>query len=103
MGRVSNDKLLKYYQAANIYVQPSRDIFLEHGFIDLSEGMGRTFCEAGACKLPIIATNSGGIPSVVKHMENGFLLDDPSNVELLKDKISYLINNENVRLKVSFR
>ena len=47
---------------------------METGFTDLSEGMGRTFVEAGACRIPIITTKAGGIPSVVKHGINGILI-----------------------------
>lgn len=34
------------------------------------------FCEANAYGLPIISTRTGGIPSIVEHGHNGYLLDE---------------------------
>ena len=39
----------------------------------LSEGMSNSILEAMACGLPIIASNVGGNPNLVKHNKNGYL------------------------------
>jgi glycosyltransferase involved in cell wall biosynthesis len=39
-----------------------------------SECYGIVFCEASAFGLPIITTNTGGIPTIIKHNENGYML-----------------------------
>ncbi len=49
-GYVSHDKLPKYLKACDIFIRPA-----------LSEGMGNSFLEAMAGKLPVIATPVGGI------------------------------------------
>jgi glycosyltransferase involved in cell wall biosynthesis len=36
--------------------------------------MGQVFCEASAYGLPILATNTGGVSSVVLEGKNGYLL-----------------------------
>jgi N-acetyl-alpha-D-glucosaminyl L-malate synthase BshA len=60
------------------------------------ESFGLVALEAMAASLPVVATNIGGIPEVVKHNINGFLsevgdTDDMANniVKLIKDKNLY--------------
>ncbi len=52
----------------------------------LNEGMGRVLVEAMAAGLPVIGTNVGGIPDLVKHGENG-LLAPPANAAALREAI----------------
>lgn len=47
------------------------DVFL---LTSLNEGMGRVLVEAMACGLPVVATEVGGVPSVVDNGANGFLV-----------------------------
>lgn len=99
-GKIEQKNIRNYFQAADIYVQPSRTEKLETGFVEVAETMGRTFIEAGACKLPVITTNAGGIPSMVKDNENGILLDDPEDVALLSDFIVKIARDEQLRFKM---
>ena len=39
-----------------------------------AEAYGLVFCEASAFGLPVISTNTGGVPEIVREGENGFLL-----------------------------
>jgi len=58
-------------QAFDIYVHPSR-----------MEGIGMSLMEAAAASLPLIGSNIGGIPEVVKDGENGLLFNIQSIDEL---------------------
>jgi len=40
----------------------------------LNEGMGRVLVEAMACGKPLIASNTGGIPDLLKHNKNGLMV-----------------------------
>jgi glycosyltransferase involved in cell wall biosynthesis len=53
------------YQASDIVIMPSRG----------GEPFGLITIEAGASRRPIVATRDGGIPEVIQHGENGFLVD----------------------------
>lgn len=58
------------------------------------EGFGIVVTEAMAMKLPVIATNIGGIPEQIIDGYNGFLVP-PKNESALAEKILYLMNNKN--------
>ncbi|MFA5339949.1 MAG: glycosyltransferase [Candidatus Omnitrophota bacterium] len=57
------------------------------------EGFGRVVVEAMALKVPVVATNAGGIPEIIKDGVNGFLIPvgDPETLaktilDILRDK-----------------
>ncbi|GAB6579522.1 glycosyltransferase family 4 protein [Bacillus cereus] len=59
------------------------------------EGLPLSIIEAMSCGLPIIATNVGGIPELVKHEKNGYLVQrDDSNQ--LKNYIDILKNTPDI-------
>jgi len=62
----------------------------------LNEGMGRVLAEAMALGRPIVASNIGGIPDLVTHGKNGFLVP-PKNPELLAKYIQILIEDKEKR------
>jgi glycosyltransferase involved in cell wall biosynthesis len=49
-----------------------------------------------ACSIPIVASEIGGVPDVVKDGENGLLVP-PRDSKALADAIIYLLENEDVR------
>lgn len=53
------------YRSSDIIVVPSR----------WGEPFGLVNIEAGAARKPIVATRDGGIPEVIRHGENGFLVE----------------------------
>ncbi len=70
-------------------IMPLFDIFV---LPSLNEGMGRVLVEAMAAEKPVIASNVGGIPDLVKHGRNGLLVP-PGDSEVLADSILQLIRN----------
>jgi glycosyltransferase involved in cell wall biosynthesis len=68
-------------------------------FPSLYEGLPMSMLEAMACKRPIIASNVGGIPSLIKDEEIGFLTR-PANVKDISENIQKLILDEDMRKKM---
>ncbi len=66
---------------------PFMDLFV---LPSLSEGTPHTILEALACKIPIVASNVGEIPSLI----NKDYLVEPKNVEDLKNKISLALKEK---------
>lgn len=82
LGVLDAEKVCQNLLSANAYVHPS--------YIDNSPN---SICEAQLLGLPIIATNVGGISSLIKHGENGLLV--PANAPYeLTFLLKKLYNNE---------
>ena len=74
-GRVSDAELHAWYEAASLFVHPTR-----------YEGSSLVTLEAMAHRKPIVATRAGGLPDKVRPGENGWLVE-PGNVDALTDAI----------------
>jgi glycosyltransferase involved in cell wall biosynthesis len=66
------------------------DIFL---FPSLQEGLGSTILDAMEAQLPIIATDAGGIPDLIKNNDTGILIE-PESSQAIVDAIEKLINDK---------
>jgi len=79
------DETMKILKASQILVVPSR-----------TESIPQVIKEAFYLKVPVIATNVGGIPELVFHQETGILVP-PEDPEKLKIAINNLLDNEESR------
>ena len=70
-------------------ILPIFDIFV---LPSLNEGMGRVLVEAMATGKPIVASNVGGIPDLVKHNHNGLLVP-PGDEKALAASIKQLLDD----------
>ncbi|MBN1236235.1 MAG: glycosyltransferase family 4 protein [Methanotrichaceae archaeon] len=84
-GRVASDELEKLYAMADAFVFPS-----------LWEGFGMVLIEAMYNCLPIVATNAGAIPFLVKDGQNGILVPVKDSEKLAKS-IKKLIESPELR------
>jgi glycosyltransferase involved in cell wall biosynthesis len=89
LGNISPEKLCQFYQKANVFVLPSHE-----------EALGISILEAMACYTPVIGANVGGIPEIINDYQNG-LLFEPGNEKMLAEKISEIITNTNLQLKIT--
>ena len=82
------DDVPKIISIFDIFVLPS-----------LNEGMGRVLVEAMALGKPIVASGIGGIPDLVAHGKNGFLIP-PKNPKELAKYIQVLLEDKDKRKKM---
>jgi glycosyltransferase involved in cell wall biosynthesis len=65
----------------------------------LFEGMGRVLLEAMAMGKPVVASRIGGIPDLVEHGVNGYLVR-PGSVKDLKEALLKILNNPSLARKM---
>ncbi|HRY27845.1 MAG TPA: glycosyltransferase family 4 protein [Candidatus Moranbacteria bacterium] len=80
-GPVLHEKVLGYYQKANIFALPS-----------MNEGMSNTMLEALACGLPLVATDTGGTKELIEDGQNGFIVKMKESHDLAEKIEKFLLN-----------
>lgn len=86
---IPHKKLSRYYHQSSIVVLPSI------GF----EMFGMTIVESFSCGTPVVASNMGGIPELVKDNITGMLFK-PGDYADLASKILYLLSNPSLLKKM---
>lgn len=81
LGRISPEQIIKEMLGADCFVLPSH--------IDNSPN---SLCEAMLIGMPCIASNVGGIPSLIEDNKTGILFDD-TNPNMLAEKIIQIMEN----------
>lgn len=94
LGPKSHEDLKNIYASADIFVAPS--ITAKDGD---KEGFGLVILEAMASGLPVVGSNSGGIPTIIKDGINGFLTEEKNSMDI-SEKINILLNNPNLYEKM---
>jgi putative colanic acid biosynthesis glycosyltransferase len=81
INTTNRNQMNKYYSIADLFVLPT-----------IADNFPLTILEAMAHKLPVIATNVGGIPEMIISDEIG-LLCPPRDSAVLAEKIDYALSN----------
>ena len=82
-GVVPEEEMPLYYRGADLTVLPT---------LTEAEGFGMVLAEANACGRPVVGTNVGGIPTVIRDHHNG-LLTDPGDVRGLEQAIGAILRD----------
>ncbi len=88
VGPIPNEKIVDFYNRAQIFILMGKN-----------EGIPRSILEAMACEKAVIAAANSGIPDVIKHNENGILVEN-SKYEQLSQEIISLLQNDQKRKKL---
>jgi glycosyltransferase involved in cell wall biosynthesis len=86
----SSSDVMQFYAAADAYVGPS-----------LEDAYGLPILEAMACGLPVIASARAGASEIVRHGENGFVLNDPEDSRELAGLLRCFYTDEALREKLA--
>ncbi|GAO44884.1 glycosyltransferase family 4 protein [Flavihumibacter petaseus] len=81
-GWITESEKNGYFDAADVYILPSHN-----------EGLPISILEAMSHGLPVIASRVGGIPEIMQHNVNGFLIEKGDAAGLLKAIQRYEGNN----------
>ncbi|PEN12318.1 glycoside hydrolase [Longibacter salinarum] len=86
IGRVAWDSLPQYYNAADVFVMPSREDPPD------VEGFGLVFLEANACGTPVVGAAAGGVPDAIIDGVTGYLVP-PADPDALADVLVDLLKH----------
>lgn len=84
LGKQKN--IERFFRAADVFILPTQ-----------YEPFGLVILEALSCGVPVITSRCAGAAELIQDGQEGFLLDDPKNVDVLAEKISILANQPNIR------
>lgn len=85
-GPIAQSELLSFYLSADVLINPS-----------FSESFGMSLIEAMACGQAVIASQVGGMTTIVEEGKTGLLVEQ-GNAKLLAESILFLLNNQETRL-----
>ena len=88
-GKLANPTEVGLFEAANIYCQPSL----------WQEASPLAVLEAMSFKLPVVASNIGGLPELVQESKTGYLVP-AGDSEGLGQALERLIDNANLRVQL---
>jgi len=83
LGYISDEDRNILWSQADLFVQPNITVAGD------MEGFGISVIEAGACRLPVLASNMEGLKDAIKDNKNGFLVES-ENAEAYVAKINEL-------------
>jgi len=84
-GNVPHEEVPNYLNKLDIYCAPST--------LD-SESFGVAVIEASACELPVIVSDVGGLPEVVKHGETGYVVQRKNDNKIAEKLYELVIDSE---------
>jgi glycosyltransferase involved in cell wall biosynthesis len=86
------DELAEIYNLADVFVTPS-----------IEDNLPNTVMEALSCGTPVVAFNTGGIPEMVDHLQNGYLAEFKSAADLGKGLYEILYSDKANELALNAR
>jgi glycosyltransferase involved in cell wall biosynthesis len=95
MDTIPQNELNSYYNQSEIFVLPSITDWKQE-----AEGLGMVLMEAMACKVPVVATRSGGMVDIVLDERTGLLVPE-KNASALASAIKRLLEDKNLEKTIA--
>jgi phosphatidylinositol alpha-1,6-mannosyltransferase len=92
-GFVDDDRVPEYYGAADVFLQPNRDLCGD------TEGFGVVFLEANACGTPVIGGNAGGTADAIRDGITGLRVDG-EDLSAIAGAVEILTGHEESRRRM---
>lgn len=89
VGYVYEEEKVAFLKMASISIAPT-----------IYEAFGITLAESMFLRVPVIATKAGGIPSVVKDGETGYLVSNYNSIDKFSNYAIKLLTDEELRVKM---
>jgi len=90
-GKLDRETLARALQNSDLLILPS---------INRNEAFGIVLIEALACGVPVIASDLPGVRRVFEDHKQGLLIK-PGDINDLREKLDFIINNEKIRQKMA--
>ena len=87
-GKIEHDRVPYYHNLLDIFVA-----------LSISESFGVAILEAQACSKPVVVSDVGGLPEVMKNNITGFIVPS-SNANAAAEAIKKLIEDKELRIKM---
>ena len=88
IGSVTQGELPLHYNAADVCVLPSH-----------YESFGLSALEAAACGRPVVASEVGGLPAIVRNGSTGFLVE-PKHSDIMAERLCELLGDGMLRTRM---
>lgn len=92
-GTVHQKEIPAWYEASDLVVVPSIQ----------SEGLPKVVTEALAMGKPVLASNRGGSFELIRPGENGWILEDPKNIEIFSNQLRNILQKPIILAEMSCR
>lgn len=87
-GWIPDEDLICYYQAADLFVLPTRAL----------EGFGLVTLESLACGTPVLGTPVGATPEILERLDRSFILKDETPSSIAQGIVQQSMNQSNPAL-----
>ena len=82
LGNIEPGLLVEYYNIADVFCLPSKN-----------EGLPNVVIESLLCGTPVVVSEVGELPFIIKENQNGFLVK-PNSIESLTEKLNLALNKK---------
>lgn len=83
VGKLTDESSLALlYNAVDVYISPT-----------LAESFGQTLVESISCGTLVVAFNVGGVSDIIRHLDNGFLVDS-NNLDMFLEGTRWALNSQ---------